>query len=126
MVSFLFRHRNLQSLTSSPSFFPRQFYYISIPARKNAPVLHPTLERWPVMIFSHGLGGSRNAYSHAAGSIASHGVIVICPEHRDGSAPISFVRSVPQGQEKGEKFQVTKSKSRVGYNRVSHTPSPEV
>jgi platelet-activating factor acetylhydrolase len=78
------------------------------------------------MIFSHGLGGSRNAYSYAAGSIASHGVIVICPEHRDGSAPISFVRSVPQVQEKGEKSQVTKSKSRVGYNRVSHTPSPEV
>lgn len=78
------------------------------------------------MIFSHGLGGSRNAYSHVAGSIASHGVIVICPEHRDGSAPISFVRSVPKGLEKGEKSQFTVGRSKVGYNRVSHTPSPEV
>ncbi len=77
------------------------------------------------MVFSHGLGGSRNAYSHAAGSIASHGVIVIAPEHRDGSAPISYVRSVPNATEKGEKSQVTKSRITIGYNRISHTPSPE-
>jgi platelet-activating factor acetylhydrolase len=77
------------------------------------------------MIFSHGLAGSRNAYSHVAGSIASHGVIVICPEHRDGSTPISFVRSAPNGQESGEKSQVKKGRSTVGYNRISHTPCPE-
>jgi platelet-activating factor acetylhydrolase len=77
------------------------------------------------MIFSHGLAGSRNAYSHIAGSITSHGVIVIAPEHRDGSAPISYVRSVPDVQDKGEKSQVTKSRRTVGYKRVSHTPCPE-
>jgi len=77
------------------------------------------------MIFSHGLGGSRNAYSHVAGSIASHGMIVIAPEHRDGSAPISYVRSTPKAKDKGEKSQVTKGRSIVGYNRISHTPSPE-
>jgi platelet-activating factor acetylhydrolase len=77
------------------------------------------------MIFSHGLAGSRNAYSHLAGSIASHGVIVIAPEHRDGSAPISYVRSVPNVQENGEKSQAMKSRNIVGYNRVSHNPSPE-
>jgi len=52
-------------------------------------------------------------------------MIVIAPEHRDGSAPISYVRSVPIAQEKGEKPQVTKSKRMIGYNRISHTPSPE-
>jgi platelet-activating factor acetylhydrolase len=77
------------------------------------------------MIFSHGLAGSRNAYSHIAGSLASHGVIVIAPEHRDGSAPISYVRSIPNTKEKGEKSQVTKTRSIVSYNRISHTPSPE-
>jgi platelet-activating factor acetylhydrolase len=77
------------------------------------------------MIFSHGLAGSRNAYSHVAGSIASHGVIVIAPEHRDGSAPISYVRSVPKAQDKDEKTHIRKSRSTIGYNRISHTPSPE-
>ena len=44
------------------------------------------------MVFSHGLGGSRNAYSQISGSIASYGLVVVAAEHRDGSAPISFVR----------------------------------
>ena len=48
------------------------------------------------MLFSHGLGGSRNAYSQIAGSMASHGMVVIAPDHRDGSAPVSFTRS-PDG-----------------------------
>ena len=44
------------------------------------------------MVFSHGLGGSKNAYSHLCGSLASYGLVVIAPDHRDGSAPVSFVR----------------------------------
>ena len=48
------------------------------------------------MVFSHGLGGSRNAYSQIAGSMASHGMVVIAPDHRDGSAPASFARN-PDG-----------------------------
>lgn len=38
------------------------------------------------MVFSHGLGGSRNSYCHLLGSLASHGVVVVAAEHRDGSA----------------------------------------
>jgi platelet-activating factor acetylhydrolase len=45
-----------------------------------------------VVVFSHGLGGTRNAYSHILGSLASHGVVVIAPEHRDGSCPISTIQ----------------------------------
>lgn len=45
------------------------------------------------MVFSHGLGGTRLAYSHICGSIASYGVIVVAPEHRDGSCPVSFVKT---------------------------------
>ena len=78
------------------------------------------------MIFSHGLGGSRNAYSHLVGSVASHGVIVIAPEHRDGSAPISFIRDVPSSNSTSEKSSTGSKKRRVNYVRLPHTPSPEV
>ncbi|KAK1833321.1 phospholipase A2 [Podospora conica] len=83
-------------LASLLSYLPRNLHYITIPVHKNAAVLQPNTvpsqTRWPTIIFSHGLGGTRNAYSYIAGSLASHGAIVICPEHRDGSAAISLVR----------------------------------
>ena len=50
------------------------------------------------MIFSHGLGGSRNAYSQWCGSMASYGVLVAAIEHRDGSAPISVVNAGTKNQ----------------------------
>lgn len=46
------------------------------------------------LIFSHGLGGLRNAYSHLLASLASHGVIAIDTDRRDGSAPFSIVRNI--------------------------------
>ncbi|KAL7945280.1 phospholipase A2 [Trichoderma barbatum] len=102
------------------SFLPRHLHYTSIPAHKNA-----TLEsantgsgRWPTMIFSHGLGGSRNSYSYIAGSLASHGIVVICPEHRDGSAVTSFVRVPQQNGRLARKV--------VPYNRISHEVTPEI
>lgn len=67
------------------------------------------------MVFSHGLGGTQNAYSHLTGSLASHGMVVVAPEHRDGSAPISFVRSTDGSPSKA-----------VDYRALPHKPSPEV
>lgn len=67
------------------------------------------------MVFSHGLGGSRNAYSHLCGSLASYGLIVIAPDHRDGSAPVSFIRDV--------EGKITK---KVDYKALPHTPSRKV
>ena len=73
------------------------------------------------MIFSHGLGGSRNAYSHIAGSMASHGVVVICPEHRDGSAVTSFVRD-PAAQNR----HLTKhTRNVIPYLRIPHDQTRE-
>ncbi|KAK7181844.1 hypothetical protein DPSP01_002432 [Paraphaeosphaeria sporulosa] len=97
---------------------PQLLYFITIPVHHNANVLEPPTEskRWPVMMFSHGLGGSRNAYSHICGSLASHGVVVIAPEHRDGSCPVSFVNT-PEEKEKIKK---------VEYKKVPHQASTEV
>lgn len=78
------------------------------------------------MIFSHGLGGSRNTYSQIIGSIASHGMIVIAPEHRDGSTPVSYIRGVPSTETTTEKADPRVGKKVVDYVRISHTPSPEV
>ncbi|KAL1893066.1 hypothetical protein Cpir12675_004300 [Ceratocystis pirilliformis] len=78
------------------SYIPRHTHYTKIPAHKNAATFASPLAsdgRWPTAIFSHGLAGCRNSYSSIAGSLASHGVIVFCPEHRDGSAILTMVRN---------------------------------
>jgi platelet-activating factor acetylhydrolase len=99
------------------SLVPQLLNYTTLPAHRNARLLPPTTDekRWPTMIFSHGLGGSRNAYSHLCGSLASHGIIVIAPDHRDTSAPVSYIRAT----------STTPAKT-VEYQRYSHTPSQEV
>ena len=74
------------------------------------------------MIFSHGLGGNRNAYSHIAGSLASQGVVVLCPEHRDGSSAVSFIRN-PDAQ---DRFFYRSRRRIVPYHRIPHTQTPEV
>jgi dienelactone hydrolase len=41
---------------------------------------------WPVVLFSHGLCGTRTMYSALCTELASHGYFVVAPEHTDGSA----------------------------------------
>lgn len=109
---------------NSSRLFPRHLHYASVPVHKNATMRKSDTEdgRWPTMIFSHGLGGGRNSYSYIAGSLASHGVVVLCPEHRDGSAVVSFIRLKDQVN----RFFASHTHRLVPYNRISHTVSPEV
>ena len=104
---------------------PRHLHYATIPVHKNAALLHPEpgseQPRWPTILFSHGLGGNRNTYSHFAGSLASHGVIVVCPEHRDGSAAVSLIR-VPENQ---DAFFYRNTRRTVPYTSLPHVPSRE-
>ncbi|KAF2758556.1 hypothetical protein EJ05DRAFT_500075 [Pseudovirgaria hyperparasitica] len=104
------------AIAEAISLLPQLLSYVTIPVHRNAPLLHNTSNtRWPVMIFSHGLGGSRNAYSHLCGSLASHGMVVIATDHRDGSAPTAHIRATEK----------TKART-IPYIRMSHNPSPEL
>lgn len=107
LLTYFFRYLPFCSLLSS----------IKIPALKNAKPLPPrtSSKRWPVLIFSHGLGGTRNAYSHLLASLASHGVIAIATDHRDGSAPLSIIRNID-----GTRVKV------VEYLPLPHVHSPVV
>ncbi|KHN94723.1 phospholipase A2 [Metarhizium album ARSEF 1941] len=51
---------------------------------------------FPVVIFTHGLGGSRLCYSTICGELASFGFIVVAVEHRDGSGARTLV-NLPEG-----------------------------
>ncbi|KAI0977069.1 phospholipase A2 [Xylaria arbuscula] len=112
-------------LAEAASFIPRHLHYTTIPVVENAPILKPQTPngRWPTMIFSHGLGGSRNAYSQIAGSLASHGVAVFCPEHRDGSAIASVVR-IPYQQQ--NRFFTRNARRMIPYTKIPHDANDEV
>ncbi|KAL8749602.1 MAG: hypothetical protein Q9199_007585 [Rusavskia elegans] len=115
-VRFLGASRRISAILRNLPFL-RILSYTTIPVIRNASLLQPPTKtkRWPVMVFSHGLGGTKNAYSHLLGSLSSHGVVVIAPDHRDGSAPLSLIRAAP-----GSVPQP------VEYTSISHRQSPEV
>ncbi|KAF2263867.1 hypothetical protein CC78DRAFT_617249 [Lojkania enalia] len=45
----------------------------------------------PCVVFTHGMAGMSQSYSHYLGSVASHGYVVAAVEHRDGSGPGTIV-----------------------------------
>lgn len=59
------------------------------------PEAGPAKPCFPLILFSHGLGGTRTAYSSICGEFASHGFIVCAVEHRDGSGPRTIVNYPP-------------------------------
>jgi len=107
------------TLSSVLSLFPQLLYLTNIPALTNVRLLRPTTEsgRWPVVAFSHGLGGGCHGmpYSHICGSLASYGLVVFAVDHRDESAPIAFIHEA-----NGLPART------LGYQKLPHQPSPKV
>jgi platelet-activating factor acetylhydrolase len=60
----------------------------TFPAERDGKLLkaNPGGRKWPVLLFSHGVGCSRLMYSAWCGEMASRGYIVIAIEHRDGGS----------------------------------------
>lgn len=52
---------------------------------------------FPMLIFSHGLGGTRSVYSSLCGEFASYGFVVVAMEHRDGSGPRTYINHPKEG-----------------------------
>lgn len=84
---------------------------ITIPAYVDAPLLAPggrnrgekggaaatageatAPDRFPVMVFSHGMASSRTDYTNYLGELASRGYVVAAVEHRDGSCPGTVIK----------------------------------
>ncbi|KAI0249989.1 platelet-activating factor acetylhydrolase [Lactifluus subvellereus] len=94
---------------SSLLLWPLVFLFgwrIQVPAFSNAPPLREsrdtsadtTTPPWPLVIFSHGLGGGGTTYSQVCTHLASSGKVVLAMEHRDGTSPVSRPRSDKTGQ----------------------------
>ncbi|KAL8761499.1 MAG: hypothetical protein Q9184_002378 [Pyrenodesmia sp. 2 TL-2023] len=115
-VRFLGASHRLSTILRNLPFL-RILAYTTLPVARNAKILRADTKtrRWPILVFSHGLGGTKNAYSHLLGSLSSHGVVVVAPEHRDGSAPLSCIREKPGSAPRY-----------VEYQSISHQQSPEV
>ncbi|GAA99034.1 uncharacterized protein L969DRAFT_44413 [Mixia osmundae IAM 14324] len=65
---------------------------IRVPAFVNAPLAEPaSAAKHPLVVFSHGMAGSRQMYSQYCGTLAARGFVVAALEHRDGSGPASAV-----------------------------------
>lgn len=62
----------------------------------------PQSNKFPVIVFSHGLGTSFFTYSGVCCDLASHGFVVAALEHKDGSACLALRRTPGPGVEEGQ------------------------
>lgn len=63
--------------------------------------------QFPLMLFSHGLGGTRTMYSSLCGEFASYGFVVVAVEHRDCSGPRTIVNHTHADGPEGENAEGT-------------------
>ncbi|KAL1612807.1 hypothetical protein SLS60_001036 [Paraconiothyrium brasiliense] len=83
--------------------------------------------RFPLLMFSHGLGGTRTCYSTMCTEFASYGFVVCAVEHRDGSGPRSIINHTTEGEgsieylEKQLNLEHTDEERERGFDKVVST-----
>jgi platelet-activating factor acetylhydrolase len=75
---------------------------------------------FPLLIFSHGLGGTRTTYSSLCGEFASYGFIVVALEHRDGSGPRTYINLPKDGKLENENVEFSDKAKKKGYSRMDY------
>ena len=74
------RSKTLASAGKIPSFLPRHLDLVKTNSYINAPCSNQK-EKFPTLIFSHGLSGSRHLHQTLFEHLASLGYIVVAPDH---------------------------------------------
>ena len=70
--------------------FKRLIGNVFVPIIENASIkTNEQNQKWPLVVFSHGIGCCRFMYSQVCYDMASYGFIVVATEHRDGSGCMS-------------------------------------
>ena len=82
-------YKSLAQLSNLPSFTMSHLRYILSNSYTNAYFINPS-QRYPVIVISHGWGGSRFIHANLAEEYASHGFIVLAIDHTYGSLAVQF------------------------------------
>ncbi|BFZ56076.1 hypothetical protein PYCC9005_003118 [Savitreella phatthalungensis] len=75
---------------------------------------------FPLILFSHGLGGTRTTYSSIVTEYASNGWVCVCVEHRDGSGPRTFVNYPRASHRPPRKVDYVEPYDRDGLNDTAN------
>ncbi|ETI54643.1 hypothetical protein F441_02561 [Phytophthora nicotianae CJ01A1] len=92
LVPYLHHGRHLMQglgvFSKMPAWLFHNMNNAHLAAFRDAPVAPPPAgsDGWSLVIFSHGLAGSLELYSYVNQQLASHGNVVVVPNHCDGSA----------------------------------------
>jgi platelet-activating factor acetylhydrolase len=78
--------RGMSVFTKLPAWLFHNMRNAVLAAIEGAPV---AAGNWPIVLFSHGLGGSLEMYSHVNQQLASSGLVVVVLNHCDGSASVA-------------------------------------
>ncbi|ETV76783.1 hypothetical protein, variant [Aphanomyces astaci] len=78
----------LHTFINLPTWFFASLSNGTLWARVGVPVAKSS-GGWPVLVFSHGMGGSLEMYSSITQYVASEGFVVVAVNHDDGSASVS-------------------------------------